>query len=140
MSNAIDNLQAAQQRAMTERPKVGGFPYLAETLRQAGVIRNIWTLPACQSLYLTAAGPVVVQGTPLITGLADVPPFDRAALITALQTNQAGESSFPEFLVAAWQAGVVRYDVNLAERAVAYYGCNEEEYIEAYPAVEIALL
>jgi uncharacterized protein YbcV (DUF1398 family) len=41
MSNAIENLQAAQKHAMTIRPKVGGFPYLAETLRRAGVTRNI---------------------------------------------------------------------------------------------------
>jgi len=137
MSNAITNLQAAQQRAMAGRPQVGGFPYLAETLRRAGVTRNIWLLPACQSLYLTTTGPVVVQGTPLVTGFADVPPFDRAALITALRTDQAGESSFPEFLAAAWKAGVIRYDVNLVERTVTYYGCHAEEYVEVYPAVEI---
>ena len=137
MSNAIANLQAAQQYALTGRPKAGGFPYLAETMRRAGVIRNVWTLPACQSLYLTTAGPVVVPGVPLIADSADVPLFDRVALITALQTNQAGESDFPEFLVAAWKAGVIRYEVDLAERTVSYYGCNEEEYIEAYPAVEI---
>jgi uncharacterized protein YbcV (DUF1398 family) len=53
MSKAIENLQAAMQRAATIRPKVGGFPYLAETLRQAGVTRNLWYLPACQSVYLT---------------------------------------------------------------------------------------
>jgi uncharacterized protein YbcV (DUF1398 family) len=137
MSNAITNLQAAQQRAMAGRPKVGGFPYLAETLRRAGVIRNRWTLPACQSLYLTTTGPVVVQGTPLLTGFADVPPFDQAALITALRTDQAGESTFPEFLAATWQAGVIRYDVDLIERTVAYYGCNEEVYVEVYPAVAL---
>ena len=32
MSRAIDNLQSALARAMAGRPKVGGFPYLAETL------------------------------------------------------------------------------------------------------------
>jgi uncharacterized protein YbcV (DUF1398 family) len=62
MSKAIQNLQAAQQRAMAGRPKVGGFPYLAETLRRAGVTRNLWSLPACQSLFLTKDGPVVTQG------------------------------------------------------------------------------
>jgi uncharacterized protein YbcV (DUF1398 family) len=64
MSKAIENLQAAQQRAMAGRPKVGGFPYLAETLRRAGVTRNVWSLPACQSLYLTKDGPVLTQGSP----------------------------------------------------------------------------
>ena len=53
MSKAVENLQSAQQRAMAGRPKVGGFPYLAETLRGAGVTRNLWSLPSCQSLYLT---------------------------------------------------------------------------------------
>jgi uncharacterized protein YbcV (DUF1398 family) len=56
MSHAISILQAAMQRAMAGRPKVGGFPYLAETLRRAGVTRNLWYLPACQSLYLTEHG------------------------------------------------------------------------------------
>ncbi len=138
MSNAIDNLQAALQRAMAGRPKVGGFPYLAETLRRAGVTRNLWFLPSCQSSYLTEQGPVVTQGVPLISGTVDVPPFDREALIIALRTDQAGKSTFPEFLVATWRAGIVRYDVDFAKRIVTYYGCNSEEYAEQYPAVEIS--
>lgn len=137
MSKAIENLQAAQQRAMSIRPKVGGFPYLAEALRQAGVTRNLWSLPSCQSLFLTKEGPVVMQGAPLVTGMADVPAFDREALIKALRTDQAGEGTFPEFLAASWRAGVVRYDVDFAARTVTYYGCNGEQYVESYPAVEL---
>src|SRR5271170_6174718 len=137
MSKAIQNLQAAQQRAMAGRPKVGGFPYLAETLRRAGVTRNLWYLPACQSLYLTQDGPVVTLGTPLSSGTVDVPSFNQEALISALRTDQAGNSTFPEFLAATWRAGVVRYDVDLVARKVAYYGCNGEEYIEDYPAVAV---
>ena len=138
MSRAIANLRAAQQRAPAIRPKVGGFPYLAEILRRAGVTRNLWFLPACESLYVTDAGPVVMQGTPLLTGAADVPPFDQRALIAALRTDQAGESSLPEFLSASWSAGVVRYDVDLGQRTVTYYGCNGETYAEHYPAVEVS--
>jgi len=138
MSKAIENLRAAQQRAMSGRPKVGGFPYLAETLRRAGVIRNLWYLPAAESLYLTKDGPVVTQGEPLVLGTVDVPTFDREKLITALRTDQAGKSAFPEFLAACWEAGVVRYDVNLLARTVAYYGCHGEEYTEEYPGVEVA--
>ncbi len=137
MSKAIENLQAAQERAMAGRPKVGGFPYLAETLRRAGVTRNLWFLPALQSLYLTKDGPVVTQGTPLVSGAVDVPPFNREALITALRIDQAGNGTFPEFLAASWRAGVVRYDVDFTARTVAYYGCNGEEYIEEYPTVEV---
>lgn len=137
MSDAIENLKSAQQRAMAGRPKVGGFPYLAETLRRAGVTRNIWSLPACQSLYLTEKGPVVMQGAPLLSGAADVRPFDREALIVALRTDQAGQSTFPEFLMAAWKAGVVGYDVDFTARTCTYYGAGEGKCVEAYPAVEV---
>jgi uncharacterized protein YbcV (DUF1398 family) len=137
MSKAIENLAKAMEQAAAIRPKVGGFPYLAECLRRAGVHRNIWSLPGCQSLFLTDHGPVVIQNAPLISGMADVPAFDQEALIGALRIDQAGESTFPQFLAASWRAGVVGYDVDFAARTVAYRGCNGEEYMEAYPAVEI---
>ena len=137
MSKAIEVLQAAQQRAMAGRPEVGGFPYLAETLRLAGVTMNTWSLPSGQALFLTREGPVVIQGTPLATGVLDVPKFDRDALIRALRTDQAGEGTFPEFLSAAWRAGVVRYDVDFAARTVTYLGCNGESYVEGYPPSDV---
>jgi uncharacterized protein YbcV (DUF1398 family) len=137
MSKAIENLEAAQRKAMAIRPKVGGFPYLAEALRQAGVRRNIWSLPSAQSLFITNEGAVVTQGTPLVSGTVDVPSFDREALIAALRTDQAGNSTFPEFLAATWRAGVVRYDVDFSARTVSYYGSNGEEYVEKYPAVAV---
>ena len=137
MSKAIDNLTGALKRGEAIRPRVSGFPYLAEALRQAGVARNIWSLPSCQSLFLTADGPVVMQGGPLVTGAHDVPAFDESALIKALRIDQAGESTLPEFLSASWQAGVVRYEVDLEARTVSYQGCKGEEYVEAYPAVSI---
>jgi len=136
MSKAIENLQAAQQRAVTGRPRVGGFPYLAETLKRAGVKRNIWFLPSCQSLYLTDDGPVVTQGTPLLSGTSDVPRFSREALISALRTDQAGNTTFREFLAASWNAGVVRYEVDFTARVVTYHGCEGEEYVESYPPIE----
>jgi uncharacterized protein YbcV (DUF1398 family) len=137
MSKSIENLKSAQQRAMAGRPKVGGFPYLAETLRRAGVTRNLWSLPACQSLYLTEEGPVMMQGTPLVVGMVDVPRFDRDALIAALRADQSGESTFPEFLMAAWKAGVVSYDVDFVARNVTYYGASGESYVESYPAAKV---
>jgi uncharacterized protein YbcV (DUF1398 family) len=137
MSKAIDNLTRAMKRAEAIRPRVGGFPYLAEILRQAGATRNEWSLPSCQSLFLTGEGSVIMQGTPLVTGACDVPAFDQDALIAALRIDQAGESSFPEFLSATWHAGVVRYEVDFTARTVAYQGCHGEEYIEAYPSVTV---
>jgi len=137
MSEAIENLKAAQQRGMAGRPKAGGFPYLAETLRRAGITRNLWHLPSCQSIHLTELGPVGVPGTPLIDGMAEVPPFNREALITALRADQSGRSTFPEFLQASWKAGVVRYDIDLIGRTCSYHGVGGETYVESYPEVEL---
>lgn len=137
MSRAIDTLTEAMKTAEAIRPRVGGFPYLAEVLRRAGVTRNVWSLPSCQSLFLTEHGSVVMQGKPLVMGAVDVPAFNEEALVRALRVDQAGESTFPEFLEASWRAGVVRYDVDLEARTVAYQGCSGEEYIESYPAVTL---
>lgn len=137
MSSAIEKLQTAQKKAMENKPKVGGFPYLAETLRQAGVLSNTWTLPACQSLYVLEDGPVVFQGTPIVSGMADVPAFNETALISAIRADQAGESTFPEFLEATWHAGVIWYTADFIKRTVTYGGIRGETYVESYPAVEL---
>ena len=50
---------------------------------------------------------------PLVSSTVDVAPFNRDAHIAALRTDQVGNSTFQEFLTASWQAGVVRYDVEL---------------------------
>lgn len=137
MSEAIANLEAAIKKGNANRPKVGGFPYLAETLRQAGVTRNLWYLPACESVFYTKLGPVVMQSATLVSGAAEIPSFCQEALVLALRNHQAGNSTFPEFLIAAWKAGVIRYEVDFEARNVSYYGCNDEKYVESYPAVTV---
>lgn len=137
MSKIIDKLQAAQKQAMANRPKVGGFPYLAEILRQAGVKQNIWSLPSCQSIYHMEEGSVVQQGTPLVVGMQDIPSFNKDALIKALHVDRSGESTFPEFLMAAWNAGVIWYQVDFEKRTVTYGGSKGEIYVEEYPTVSV---
>lgn len=137
MSTLIDKLIETHKYAMSIRPKVGGFPVLAEVLRQAGVQMNRWSLPSCQSVFLMKEGSVVQQGTPLVTGVHEIPKFDREALITAIRTDQQGHSTFPEFLQATWRAGVVGYDADFIGRKVIYYGASGESYMEEYPAVEV---
>ncbi len=137
MKTPQEKLNAAMQYAMANRPKVGGFPFLAECLRQAGVERNIWSLPGAQSIYVMKDGVVVNQGTPLMSGTADVPAFDEQALIAALRKDQAGQSTFPEFLLASWSAGVVGYEVDFAARTVSYFGARGEKYTESYPLVDV---
>ncbi|WP_133136291.1 DUF1398 domain-containing protein [Legionella rowbothamii] len=137
MLKLVEKLTEAQKYAMSIRPKVGGFPVLAEILRQCGVIMNRWTLPSCQSVYILNEGVVAQQGNPLVTGTFEFLMFNRDALIKAIRADQEGRSSFPEFLMHAWESGVVGYDVDFLERKVIYYGVTGESYTEEYPAVEI---
>lgn len=138
MSQLTDKLSEAQKYAMSIRPQVGGFPFMAEVLRQTGVQMNRWFLPACQSVYLmTDGGAVVQQGMPLVTGLHEIAAFDREALVTAIRTDQQGQSTFPEFLQSTWKAGVISYDVDFIGRKVIYFGAHGESYLEEYPAVEL---
>ncbi len=62
---------------------------------------------------------------------------DSEPLVPTRMSESVFDQTFPEFLAASWRAGVVRYDVDFASRTVTYYGCNGEEYVEAYPAVQI---
>ncbi|WP_028388262.1 DUF1398 family protein [Legionella fairfieldensis] len=137
MSKLVEKLNETQKYAMSIRPEVKGFPFLAEALRQSGVIMNRWILPSCQSVYTFNEGVVVQQGTPLFTGSFEFPEFNRDALIKAIRDDQEGRSTFQEFLISAWHAGVVGYDINFSGRKVIYYGVTGKSYIEEYPAVEI---
>jgi uncharacterized protein YbcV (DUF1398 family) len=137
MSKAVDRVRAAQMKAFSIRPKVGGFAYIAEVLRQAGVTYNTWSLPSCQSVYDLEDGSVVQPGTPLVQDMSDVPHFDQDALIRSLRADQAGESTFPEFLRAAWEAGVIWYQVDFRSRKVTYKGVRGETYEESYPEVQV---
>lgn len=135
MKDLITKLTEAQKFAMSIRPKVGGFPILAEVLREAGVLMNRWYLPSLQAVYQMKEGSVVQQGTPLVTGVHEIPKFHRDNLINAIRADQEGKSTFLEFLKAAWDAGVVGYDVDFTNRNVIYYGALGESYLEEYPAV-----
>ena len=137
MSANVEKLMSAIQQAMKTRPKIGGFPHLAEVLRRAGVTKNIWNLPSCQSVYLMPEGCVVIQGKPLVEGPHEIPKFNQQALIKALRIDQAGQSTFPEFLEATWKAGVTGYEVDFIKRNVAYYSCLGEKYVEDYPEVKL---
>jgi len=135
MSDAIQNLQQALKEGAEIRPAVGGFPYLAATLHAAGVRRNLWYLPAMESVYLTDLGPVVVQGEPLLSGPAAIAPFDRDAVAAAILTDLAGESTFPEFIASIWAAGVWHYEVDLDARTCTYVGHDGSRHLESYDSV-----
>ena len=88
--HARGEIRPALERALAGRPAVGGFPYLAETLRRAVVTRNLWFLPASQSLYLTKQGPVVFQDVPLVSGIVDEPRYEGAVAQKFFGKNDDG--------------------------------------------------
>jgi uncharacterized protein YbcV (DUF1398 family) len=135
--NTIETIQAAQKLGASVRPKVGGFPYLAEALRQAGVLTLSFDVPAASGVYITNTGSILQQETPIRNGMVDVPEFNENALVTALRADQNGETTYPEFIEAAWNAGIVRYHVDMNARTCTYYGTQGENYIEQYPAVDL---
>ncbi|HEX5369898.1 MAG TPA: DUF1398 family protein [Dehalococcoidia bacterium] len=130
-------INTALSYAAGMRPKVGGFPYLAEVLRQTGVTRILVNVPGMTTTFVTPEGSVVQQGEPQVTGAIEMAPFDAAALIAALRADQAGLSSYPEFMAATWAAGVLTYDVDLNERTCTYRSPASEAYTEAYAVVEV---
>ena len=80
---------------------------------------------------------VVIQNQPLLTGFADIVRFDETKLLRILRLDQAGETSFPEFLQNAWEAGVISYEVDFEARTCSYYGARGEIYVEEYPRVDV---
>lgn len=139
MTNLIQKLARAQEKAMEILPDTNHFPVLAEVLRQHGVISNSWFLPSCQSIYQFDNDSIVQIGVPLINNSQVIPYFDQDALIAAIRNDQRGCTTFPEFLQATWESGVISYTVDFVARTVTYYGCKGETYIENYQSVKLSL-
>jgi uncharacterized protein YbcV (DUF1398 family) len=128
----------AQTFAASIRPKVGGFPHLAEVLRRAGVASVHVVVPSMTSTYVTSGGDLVEQGDPQVSGPTSLPPFDDKAVVAAIRADQAGEITYPEFMARLWTAGVLTYDVDMAARTCTYWSARGESYTERYAAVEVS--
>lgn len=137
MHSYLEKLKAAQEHAFAYRPKVGGFPYLAECLRRAGVQKNEWILPSTQCFYFMGDEVLAAPGKYLIENTEEVPMFDKEKFIAVLRQSQAGEIDFPEFLKGSWATGIVRYVVDFIERKVTYYSAHGDSYEESYPFVDV---
>lgn len=137
MTELAERIGKAQAEAARMRPKAGGFPYLAEVLRRAGVERVLVTVPSMTTAYVTAEGTLVQQGEPQASGAIDLPAFAEHALVAAIRADQQGLSTYPAFMAATWAAGVLTYEVDLHERTCTYRGAGNEAYVEAYALVEL---
>lgn len=135
MSATVQSIRAALEYAAANRPQRGGFPYLAEALRRAGVTGYFFDVASASTVYTTSGGAVLQVGAPIRQGMVELPPFDKGALVRALRADQAGESSFSEFVERALNAGVYRFEVDTAARTCTYFGPDDQRYVESYPAV-----
>jgi len=133
----IDSISSAQARAAAIRPEAGGFPYLAEGLRLAGVTRIEVTVPSWTTVITTPAGSILQQGEPMVAGDVEVPPFDRHGFVEALQADQTGQITYPMWMEATWASGVVWYAVDLDARTCTYRSPAGDTYVEEYAAVDI---
>jgi uncharacterized protein YbcV (DUF1398 family) len=129
----------ARARGMRQRPRVGGFPYLAEALRQSGIHTVHCDVASRTTTYRTPSGVVVDLHAPLTTGLAELAAFDSDAVIAAIRDDQRGESTYDEFMNAIWHAGVLTYDIDLTARTCTYVGADPttDAYREQYSAVDL---
>ena len=98
--------------------------------------RTIWTLPAAQAVYLTAAGPVVSQDQPLITSMTPIRPLTGTQERRRSATTRPAKPTFRQCLTAIWRAGAIRYEVVSNERTVTYCGLGAS-CTERYPAAVI---
>ena len=136
----VEKIAAAQAHGTEIRPTVGGFPYLAESLRLAGVTRIDVTVPSWTTVLTTAEGSVIQQGTPMTEGATEVPPFDEDAFVAGLRADQEGRIDFPEWMATTWRAGVLWYEVDLDARTCTYRSPAGDTYVEDYPAIDISSL
>jgi uncharacterized protein YbcV (DUF1398 family) len=133
----VETVHEAQRRGVAARPRVNGFPYFAETLRAAGITSVETSIATGGSVYHLADGAVAETFEAMAAPVSAVPDWDEPALIAAIRADQGGLSTFPEFLGAAWSAGVIHFRVDLANRTCTYFGVTGNHYIESYPAVVI---
>lgn len=131
MSSLTTHLQKALDVAQDARPPVNGFPHFAEALRQAGISRIETSIATGGSIYHLHDAAVVQQFPAPAQSMAEIPNWDEPALITAIRADQAGRSTFPDFLRGAWDAGVIGFTVDLTARTCTYRGTTDS-YLEHY--------
>jgi uncharacterized protein YbcV (DUF1398 family) len=134
----VTRLVEAQALAAAVRPRVGGFPYLAEALRQAGIERHRYVVPAGLGVFSSGVGTAVQQSIPIVSGVESTARWDVSALVAALRADQAGRTSFPRFAEACWEAGVLEFEVDLIARTCTYRGSGADDVlVEHYSAVDL---
>jgi len=136
-TNLVETVQQAQRRGAAARPRVNGFPYYAEALRVAGITAVETSVATGGSIYHLADGAVAQTSDPIAGSVSAVPDWDEAALIAAIRADQAGQTTFADFLADSWKAGVIRFRVDLTDHTCTYFGAAGHRYVEAFPTVAL---
>jgi uncharacterized protein YbcV (DUF1398 family) len=136
-ATAVSTLDAALERAVAVRPAIDGFPHFAEALRQAGITRYRTHTAASTSLYAIGDDVVLRQGDPPRLGTFPVAPYDEAALVEVIQADRAGTLTYTQLLEGVLRAGIVAWELDLAERTCTYEAVDGPRYVESYPAVTL---
>lgn len=87
--SVIASIDVANAHAMAVRPPVGGFPYLAEAMRAAGVEKYLFDVPTMTALYLTDQGDLIRPGRTYMDA-SPLPATDRSDGITVLHSPRRG--------------------------------------------------
>jgi uncharacterized protein YbcV (DUF1398 family) len=133
----ISTLEAALEHAAAVRPATDGFPHFAEALRQAGITRYRTYTASNTSLYTLDDDVVLRQGDPPRRGTFAVAPYDESALVEVIQTDRAGALTYTQLLEGVLGAGIVAWELDLAERTCTYDAVDGPRYVESYPAVAL---
>jgi uncharacterized protein YbcV (DUF1398 family) len=136
-TTTVSTLEAALERAAAVRPAADGFPHCAEARRQAGISRYRTHTASNPSLYTMGDEIVLRQGDPARRGTFAVAPYDEAALVEVIQADRAGRLSYTQLLEGVLCAGIVAWELDLAERTCTYDAVDGPRYVETYPAVKL---
>src|ERR1700761_515169 len=96
-TNLVETVAQAQRRGAAARPRINGFPYYAEALREAGITAVETSVATGGSIYHLPDGAVAQPSDPAAGPVSPVPEWDEKALIAAIRADQAGQTTFPEF-------------------------------------------
>lgn len=94
MPTIIEAIDAAA-RGAAARAKIGGFPYVAESLRAAGVTKYLFDVPSTTVVYVTDEGAVLRPGQVIRTEQTVVHSFDSDGLVAAIRIDQRGAEHLP---------------------------------------------
>ena len=121
------------ERAVKSAEALGDYPRAVTAMFEAGILGYRTDVRSHRLQYRSAEAEWLETGDEPVPAAAPEHPFDLDALKAALRAFGRGEVDYNGFLRALWEAGVPEYEVDLAQRTVAYRGKRGEMHIVHVP-------